>query len=577
VSRVIHAILDLDPFGHLELADPVAVYAATALDEVRTVLRAAEEAAKSGRWVAGFVAYDAAPAFDRVLRVRSGGREPLAWFAAFDGPVEHAPPASHDCSLHGLAPDTTEAGFVQAVEVIREALGQGTAYQVNLSLRLHGRFNGDPAALYRRLHAAQGGRQSVFLAMERRAIASASPELFFERDGDRIRVRPMKGTAPRGRFAEEDERIAAALVSSEKERAENVMITDLMRNDLGRIACYGSVRVEALCTVECYRTVHQMTSTVGARLRPQTPLEDVFAALFPCGSVTGAPKASAMALIAALERSPRGPYCGAIGAIAPGGRAAFSVGIRTLDLDVETGEAIYGSGAGITWSSLAGAEWQETIAKTRILEVSSPEGFGLIETMRVEEGRCALFARHLTRLVASARHVGFALDERAVADAIQREVEALGAGSHRLRVLLDAAGALCFEAAPVPAPSPEPLPVAFARTPVDSRDPLLFHKTTRREAYEQRRRERPEAFDVILRNEAGDLTELSIGNLVVEVDGARVTPPREAGLLAGVFRAELLARREIVERPLRDEDARRARRLWLVNALRGWVPIRLAE
>jgi para-aminobenzoate synthetase/4-amino-4-deoxychorismate lyase len=569
----VQAILDLDPFGHLEFADPVAVYTAFSLEDVRPALRAAEAAAEAGRWVTGFVAYEAAPAFDRALRVRSGWHEPLAWFAAFDGPVERAPPAISDASLQGLELDTHEAGHVRAVEAIRDAIGRGVAYQVNLSVRLRGSFSGDPSALYRRLHAAQGARRSAFLAMGRRAIASASPELFFERDRDRLLVRPMKGTAPRGRFAEEDDRIATALAASEKERAENVMIADLMRNDVGRIARVGSVRVDALCVVERYRTVHQMTSTVEGRLPPQTTLEEVFAALFPCGSVTGAPKVSAMALIAALETSPRGPYCGAIGAIAPGGRAAFNVGIRTLDLDLDTGEATYGTGAGITWSSSADAEWQETLTKTRILEVPPRPGFELLETMRIEDGTCALSRRHLARLETSARHLGFALDERAVADAVAREAAALGPGAQRLRVRLDEGGAVSFEAARAPEPPREPLPVALARTPMTSSDPLIFHKTTRRDPYDLRRRERPDVFDVILRNEADEVTELTIGNLVADIDGAHVTPPREAGLLAGVFRAELLSRGEIAERPLRVGDLRRARRLWLVNALRRWVPI----
>ncbi len=571
------AILDLDLFGHLELTDPVAVYRASSLEQVRPVLRAAEAAAAAGRWVAGHVAYEAAPVFDPALRVRPGGRGPFAWFAAFDGPGEATPREPSEASLEGLEPDIDERGFTGAVEAARDAIGWGVAYQVNLSLRLRGRFSGSPATLYRRLHAAQGGRQGAFLAMGRRALASASPELFFERDGDRIRVRPMKGTAPRGRFPEEDERMAAALSASEKERAENVMITDLMRNDLGRIARVGTVRVDALCDVERYRTVHQMTSTVEARLRPGTTLDEVFAALFPCGSVTGAPKASAMDLIARLERSPRGPYCGAVGAIAPDGRAAFNVAIRTVDLDLATGEAVYGAGAGITWASRARAEWREVLAKTRVLEVPDLAGLELIETLRVEDGACALLPRHLSRLESSARHLGFVHDARAIEAAVRDRLTALGPGSRRLRVLLDEGGAVRFDAAPVPPPAPGPLPVALAPTPVSSRDPLRFHKTTRRQPLELRRRERPGVFDVLLQNEAGELTELTIGNLVAELDGARVTPPRECGLLPGVFRAELLARGEVSERVLRMEDLRRAPRLWLVNAVRGWVPIRLVE
>jgi para-aminobenzoate synthetase/4-amino-4-deoxychorismate lyase len=281
-----------------------------------------------------------------------------------------------------------------------------------------------------------------------------------------------------------------------------------------------------------------------------------------------------MSIIAAEERSPRGPYCGAAGLIAPGGDAAFNVAIRTLDLDLETGEATYGAGGGITWLSSAEAEWEEVLAKARVLE--APGGaFELLETMRLEGGACALLPRHLERLGGSAGHLGFRFDATAVRDAFAREAAKLCQGGHRLRLLLDEAGHVRFEAAALPPAATEPLPVVLARAPVSRQDWRLFHKTTRREVYEERRRERPDVFDVVLRNEEGEPTELTIGNLVAEVGGERLTPPREAGLLAGVFRAELLARGEIRETPLRMEHLRDARRLWLVNALRGWVPIRL--
>jgi para-aminobenzoate synthetase / 4-amino-4-deoxychorismate lyase len=573
---MIRAVLDLAPFGHLDLADPVQVLAADSLAEVRPALRAAEEAAAEGRWVAGFVCYEAAPAFDPALRVRPPSPGPLAWFGVFEGPGAPSSADPGEAWLSGLAPDVSRDEHARSVEDVRAALARGDAYQVNLTFRMRGLFAGDPAALYRRLHAAQGGCRSALFHLGRRAVASASPELFFERRGDLLEVKPMKGTAPRGLFAEEDERIAAELAASEKERAENVMITDLMRNDVGRVARVGSVEVSELCAVERYRTLHQMTSTVRARLRPATTLEDVFAALFPCGSVTGAPKASAMSIIAAEERSPRGPYCGAAGVIAPGGDAAFNVAIRTLDLELEGGRATYGTGGGITWLSSPEAEWAEALRKAAVLE--APErAFDLVETMRVEDGACALLHRHLARLAASARHLGFRYDEAAVRRAIAREAAALGTGAHRLRLRLDEAGRFRFDASALPAAPDEPFPVALARAPVSRRDWRLFHKTTRREVYDERRRERPDAFDVVLRNEEGELTELTIGNLVLELGGERLTPPREAGLLAGVFRAELLAGSEIRERPLPIGQLRAARRLWLVNALRGWVPLRLLE
>ncbi len=538
---MIRLALDFEPFGHLEFASPLAIVAAESLADVRPVLRAVEAAAAAGRWVAGFVTYEAATAFDPALRVRPALRGPLAWFGIFDGPAPAASAGAGEARLTGLEPDVSRAEHADAVEAVRAALGRGQAYQVSLTFRLRGRFEG-----------------------------------FFERRGDRIAVRPMKGTARRGRFTEEDDRLAAVLAASEKDRAENVMIVDLMRNDVGRIARLGTVNVAELCAVERYPTVLQMTSTVEARLSPGTSLEAIFGALFPCGSVTGAPKASAMDLIAALERSPRGVYCGAVGLVAPGGAASFNVAIRTLDLDLDTGEAIYGTGGGVTWLSSPEGEWDEALAKAMVLARPEP-GFHLLETMRMDGGACERLERHLARLESSARYFGFHFDTPSIRAAIERETRAFPREPRRLRLLLSESGTAGVETAPAPTAPPGPVPVALARAPVSRDDRFLFHKTTRREIHEARRRERPEAFDVLLQNEAGELTEFTIGNLVAEIGGERLTPPREAGLLAGVFRAELLACGEVRERPLRPSDVRAARRAWLVNSLRGWVPVRLVE
>ncbi len=572
---MIRFVSDFEPLGHLEFADPVAVLAAQSAAEVRAVLRAVEEAAAGGRWAAGYVTYEAAPAFDPALRVREPLRGPLAWFALFERPQQSTSRPCGEARLSALGADLSRRDHERAVEAIRAALGGGAAYQVNLTFRMHGRFEGDPLALYQRLRAVQGRCCGALLQTGSRAIVSASPELFFQRRGDRLVTRPMKGTALRGRFAEEDDQAAAALARSEKDRAENVMITDLMRNDVGRVARTGTVRVADLFAVERYRTVLQMTSTVEGRLAPDMGLDAIFGALFPCGSVTGAPKPSAMALIAQLEQSARGIYCGAMGVVAPGGEASFNVAIRTLDLDLDTGEAIYGTGGGITWHSSPRAEWDEALAKAAILtEPHSP--FQLLETMRFEGGACLRFERHLARLESSARHLGFRFDLPSIRLALERAGKAFPTEGRRLRLMLSQDGSAAAETAPLPPQAGEPLPVALARTPVASRDWHLFHKTTRRGTYESRRSERPDAFDVVLQNESGDLTELTIGNLIAEIGGERITPPREAGLLPGVFRGELLERGEIRERPLRASDLQKAGRLWLVNSLRGWVPIRLS-
>ncbi|WP_242342286.1 aminodeoxychorismate synthase component I [Anaeromyxobacter terrae] len=570
------ACFDLAPYGRLDFGEPARVIATDDVGRVRGALAEIEAEARRGRWAAGFVSYEAAPGLDPAIAVRRGSG-PLVWFGIHDEPMTGSAPAVAGIAaarVEGLAPEVTRAEHVAGVETVRGALGRGDAYQVNLTFRMRGRFEGDPFALYERLRRAQGGGYTGCLLVDGRAIVSASPELFFSRQGDRVTVRPMKGTARRGRDLAEDERAAAALAASPKERAENVMIVDLLRNDLGRVARVGSVKVAELFTVERYRTVLQLTSTVEARLTPAAGLAELFAALFPCGSVTGAPKIAATRIIAGLERSARGPYCGALGVVAPGGDAVFNVGIRTLDLDLASGAATYGVGGGITWGSVPEREWDEAMAKAAVLSEPGRD-VELLETLRLSGGGYARLERHLARLAGSARYFGIPLELAAVRAALEAEARRAPAEGARVRLLVGPDGRPRTEAAPLPLPSRDPLPVALARAPVDRGDRFLFHKTTRREVYASRRAERPDAFDVILQNAEEELTELTIGNLVVELDGERLTPPLDAGLLAGTFRAELLERGEVREAVLRPADLGHARRLWLVNSVREWVPIRV--
>ncbi len=565
------ARIDFPSTGPLAFEGAERVLVARAVDEVGPVLEEVERAARGGAWAVGWLAYEAAPACDPALRTLAPAPGPLAVFGLFGGPSPATEPAPG--TLGPLVPELDRAEHARGVAAIREALAAGAAYQVNLTFRLRGRFQGDPLGLYRVLLRGQGRCHGACVVGEGRAVLSASPELFFERRGETVRVRPMKGTRPRGRFAEEDDEVAAELQGSEKDRAENVMIVDLLRNDLGRVAEAGGVRVAELFRVERYRTVLQLVSTVEARLAPGTDLAALFRALFPCGSITGAPKVSAMGIIAGLERSPRGVYCGAVGLVRPGGDADFNVAIRTVELDLATGEAACGVGGGITWGSDAAAEWEEALAKGAFLEAGATE-LGLLETLRLEAGRYPLLERHLARLASSARHLALDVDPEAARRALLRRAAELEGGSWRVR-LLARDGAIEVEAAPLPEPAPDPLPVALALRPVSRRDARLFHKTTRREPYDARRAEAPGVFDVLLWNEERELTEFTIGNLVAEIDGAQLTPARGSGLLAGVMRAELLDRGEIREATLRVEDLARATRLWLVNAVRGRVEVRL--
>ena len=579
-----------------EFADPVEVVTAATVDEVVPALeavRAATADPSAGLVAAGYVAYEAAPAFEPRMRVRSGGRMPLVWFGLFDrdGAEAAAGPTnnSRGHNRRGVGGDDwtldlSPARHAAAVAEIRAAIAEGRTYQANLTARLRGPAPADPFAVYEELRRAQGTGWHAFLDLGRFVIASASPELFFQRRGGTLTTRPMKGTRRRGRFTEEDRAREAELAASPKDRAENLMIVDLLRNDVGRVARPAGVRVPRLLDVERYRTVFQMTSTVTGELRDDVGLVDLFRALFPCGSVTGAPKISTMELIAGLETSPREVYCGAIGIVEPGGDCTFNVPIRTLWLDRDVGRATYGAGGGIVWDSDPAAEYDELQAKTRVLTERWPP-FRLLETMRMDDGVVARRDRHLARLRRSADYFGFPFPagelDAALADAARRHPT----GSRRLRLTLEEAGVVELEstilespleparsgATPDPPAPGGPVPIAVADAPVDSSDRFLFHKTTHRAVYDRLRK--PDCFDTLLHNERGEVTEFTIGNVVVELDGRLVTPPVECGLLAGCMREELLEAGEVEEEVVRIEDLARTTRIWLVNSVRGWVPV----
>ena len=558
----------------LRFTRPHKVVAAQTPAEVRPALREVEAAVAAGLYAAGYVGYEAAPAFDPALAVRGGSRLPLLWFGLFREPAPDAPAAGGDYRLTGWTASDDRPAYERNFAAAREAIARGDTYQINYSFRLRARFAGDALAFYEQLASNQRAAYCAYLDTGQHRILSASPELLFRWDGRTIVTKPMKGTARRGLWPEEDAALGAWLAASEKNRAENVMIVDLMRNDLGRVARVGSVRVRDLCRVERYPTVFQMTSTVEARTRPGLTLEEVCAAVFPSGSVTGAPKVSTMRLIAALEDSPRGVYCGSVGLLTPGGDAVFNVAIRTVVIDSATGAAEYGVGGGLTWDSAGGDEYEEALAKAAVL-AGRPEPFQLLETMRLECGRYSLLNRHLARLRASAGYFDIPVSLRAVRRALAEHARAFPTGARRARLLVSEAGGARVESQQLDELPAGPLPVALAARPVPRGDRFLYHKTTRREVYDSRRRPHPAAFDVLLSNEDGELTEFTTGNLVVELEGRRWTPPRPSGLLAGVMRAELLERGEIAERTLTLSHLGASPRLWLINSVRGWVPVAL--
>ena len=434
-------------------------------------------------------------------------------------------------------------------------------------------MEGDERGLYRDLCFAQRGAHSAYLNAGRYRVLSASPELFFRIDGGGLTARPMKGTAARGRWPREDEELAESLRGSVKDRAENAMIVDLLRNDLGRVSRTGSVSWSSVFEPERYETVWQLTSTVSSELEGRGGLAGVFRALFPCGSVTGAPKVRTMQLIADIEDSPRGIYCGAVGWLSPAGwagpSASFNVAIRTVVLDSETHIAEYGVGGGITWDSSAAGEYEETVAKARVLTARRPP-FDLLETMRRDPGEPPLHLdRHIARLGDSAGYFGFTFDEAAVRAALS-EAGASEERPVRVRLRMARNGSLEVGVAPLDLGGPEQVRIALDDKPVDPDDVFLFHKTSLRARFQEARGRHPDVDDVLLVNTCGDVTESTIANLAVKLEGRWWTPPLDSGLLPGIGREVALAEGLLAERRISVEDLMVAEGIGLVSDVRGW-------
>jgi para-aminobenzoate synthetase/4-amino-4-deoxychorismate lyase len=567
--------------GWRRYRDPLGVLCATRLADVQPLLAEVRRQTLAGRVAVGWLAYEAAPAFDAALQVRASGPVPLAWFALFAGSAAAVAPEP----AAGAAPFTpawtggpTREGYRAAVRRIHDFIAAGDTYQVNYTYRLRAPWAGDPHACFALLARAQQSRYAAYIDAGRFAVLSASPELCFRLDGDLLTCRPMKGTAPRGLTLVEDRLLAAGLRASEKERAENVMIVDMVRNDLGRIARVGTVRVPRLWETERYPTLWQMTSTVTAETG--APLEQILTALFPSASITGAPKVRTMQIIREVESTSRGIYTGCVGVLGPGRRGWMNVAIRTLVVDRQRQLAEYGTGSGIVWDARAGAEFDECRTKTLVLG-GLPPPFQLIETLAwTPQGGLLLLERHLRRLGDSAEYFGFACDREAIRARLA-EATARLRRPHRVRLLLDERGGIEVSVVTLPLRSvnlgmqppqrtARRVRVAVARVAVSRRDPFLYHKTTRRHVYEGALAASPESDDVILVNEEGEVTESTIANVVVRDRDGFWTPPLECGLLAGTFRAELLERGAIREKRLTPDDLLDASEVWLINSVRGW-------
>ncbi len=542
------------------------------LSDVLAAFAQAEQAAKDGSWVVGLLSYDAGPAFDPAVVSQRDPETPLVAFGVFDDPQQSNGPEVAPFEISEWEPDQDFEHYRTAIDAVREHIRSGETYQVNYTMRRHASFWGSAEGLFAALSRAQNAKHDAFLHFGSHALCSASPELFFTRDGNRLLSRPMKGTRPRHFDPETDAAIAEELTTSLKDRAENVMIVDMVRNDLGRVADVGTVAVPRLLEIEHYPTVHTMTSTVVAE--SSANLVDTLRSLYPVASITGAPKYRTTEIIADLEASPRGAYCGSVFVLSPDGRWEFNVVIRSVWLDLDNGRGTYGVGGGIVWDSEAGNEWEEAEHKSRVL-ARAGKPLRLLETMAwTPDGGVSLRQRHINRLLAAGDHFGIHVDMDRVMELLNNVRSDTPV---KLRLLIDAAGVASLEVGPMPSEDGETRSLPIDTEPTDPYDEFLVFKTTIRSRYEDAMARFPSARDVILWNRRGELTETCIANLVLELDGKLLTPHHQAGLLPGTLREELIERNQITERVLTLDDLHRAERIWTINSVRGWDEISVAR
>jgi para-aminobenzoate synthetase/4-amino-4-deoxychorismate lyase len=554
----------------LQFNTPLQVLSASSTNETVALLNKVEQIIENDQlWAVGWLTYEASAAFDAALITYPTSDLPLAWFGIYDPPepLTRLPPAT---ALEPInwKPSITESDYLQAAARVRELIARGDTYQVNLSFRLNGEAPSDPYQLFYSMHQAQAGAYSSYIDAGRFAICCASPELFFERQGDTIVCRPMKGTAARGCTPSLDQEARAKLVSCPKNRAENVMIVDMVRNDLSLIAKTGTVKVNSLYNIESYPHLLQMTSQVTAKTDRSTT--EVIAALFPSASITGAPKPSTTRIIADLETTPRGIYTGSIGVLAPNKRHWFNVAIRTAVVDRFKATTEYGVGSGIVWNSEPSSEFKECLIKASAITRCRPE-FELFETMLwTPQDGISLLQLHLKRLHQSASYYGWKHDSELIELTLYKTTNQLKKKNlpHRVRLTLNSHGQVNCQVSEL-TPLPSPYKIALAKHPISSSDHRLYHKTSDRSPYDQAIPSNQEANDVILWNERGEITETRIANIIVEIDGGLFTPPISSGLLGGCQRAILIEKGEIRERVIHLTELSDQTKILLANSLRG--------
>lgn len=560
----------------LEFLDPIEIIRAqTPADTPNILKRVTQKTKDEHLYAAGFVTYEASASFEERMKTHTKVDSlPYAAFILYKNCQEHShiPDLTKgkktSFSFSPFISEIQKSEYAKNIDSIKTYLRSGDTYQINYTIRLNAHFSGNPFAWFKEIAKSGPGGYLAFLEIDDYAICSFSPELFFRKEGKTITLKPMKGTAVRG--VDSEKKAGKSLKNSEKNKAENLMIVDMIRNDVGKIAEIGTVNTPSLFDIEVYPTVIQMTSTVTAQTKRETGILEIFAALFPCASITGAPKIRSMEIIHELENSPRGIYTGTIGYIKPNQDCIFNVAIRTAVIDRKKHVARYGTGSGIIWESVMENEWDECIAKSKILEMGKT--FYIYETLLLENGDYYLGERHTDRMLRSCRFFGIAgSSEETLALNISNTLAEISTsyptGAHRVRVSVFAHQEIKWEATPLTA-LPFPYSIILSPVRVDPDDPFLRHKTSCRGHVDSALVHAGQATDVILVNTRGELTESTRANIVLVINGESLTPPIESGLLPGVYREELLEKKIIQERVLYPEDPKIAEKIYIINSVR---------
>lgn len=553
--------------------NPLKVISTDKIADVMRCLEEVEHATANGLYAAGYISYETVGAFYPSVKLRTDNKMPLLWFGIFDQP-SHAISEKADASYQidnwkiNLSKQEYEQKFIEIMAAIKAEQFN----QINYTVQFEAAFTGDTFRYYQELKQAQQSDFSAYLNIGDFQILSASPELFFKQQAGIITARPMKGTIHRGKSFAEDMTNQRWLRTSDKNKRENKLTTDLMKEELASLVTEDSLHVSKQYEVEKYPTVYQMTSTITGQLNSDLSAIDVMKTLFPCGSISGTPKLAAMEFISTIEKAARDVYCGAIGYITPENEAVFNVPIRTVVVDQKAEKATYGAGGAITEHSNMTEEYAEIHTKSEILHLKH-KPFKLLETIGLHHGKFFVYEQHLKRLINSAAYFNFPLQVAVIEAELATYAVCYPVGKWIVRLVVSESGSFTTEINPL-------LPfslnqVALAKEPIDKTSVFVYHKTTQRDIYDYFKAQVANVADVLMWNDKQEITEFTIGNIVVELDGNLITPPISSGVLPGTFREKLLDQGEISEQTIYLDDIKNCTKLWLINSVRQWVPVEL--